>query len=78
MAAPSLRTSVQGPAIIEIAVLKEEDTYHAWYCQYTADTIRYATSANGIDWTIQRTVLKGPQFRDGGLETWSKSVTPTI
>jgi hypothetical protein len=54
-----------GAGIIEIAVIEEGDAYHAWYFSYTGDTIKYATSPNGIDWTIRRTVLKGPQI--GGV-----------
>ena len=47
----------RGP--IEIAVLKEGKTYHAWYAVYAKQTIRYVTSANGIDWKKQQTVLAG-------------------
>lgn len=54
-----------GAGIIEIAVIQEGDSFHAWYFSYTGDTIKYATSPNGIDWTIHRKVLKGSQI--GGV-----------
>lgn len=60
-----LEDSSAGVGIVEIAVIEESDAYHAWYFSYTGDTIKYATSPNGIDWTIQRTVLKDPQFVGG-------------
>jgi hypothetical protein len=55
-----------GSGIIEIAVIKEGDSYHAWYFWYARNTIRYATSGNGIDWTKRQTVLQGPQFESLG------------
>ena len=33
---------------------------------YAKNTIRYATSADGIDWTKRQTVLQGPQFESLG------------
>ena len=45
--------------ILEFAVLKEGDTYHAWYALFRPrNTIKYATSPDGIHWTARRVVLK--------------------
>lgn len=49
-------TRVGGPSVI-----KDDSTYKMWYCSRDATTwtrIRYATSTDGINWTVQGTALE--------------------
>ena len=62
--------SATAAGIGTIAVLKEADTYHAWYSFLgIGSPIKYATSPNGIDWTIQGQVtLSGDIYSVDNVE----------
>ncbi len=53
--------NISSSGIGAFAVLKEDETYRAWYTGLYATGIQYATSTDGIDWQVAETEITGVQ-----------------